>query len=299
MPAFPGSEGTLPEAVAVGNGVEVVRPFPRRALAAALFDLDGTLSNERLGWPDLMAAVNASFLVAATGGAVKPAAAYELVLADVEATIGVPTYVQMRRLQDLIAARTDSGSAPDPQTVKDVYTTSLSALVEERRERVRSGYEAPDSLAVPHAGRLLKSVSRLMPDRLFLASGTDVEAVLDSVTVLGFGEFFPPDRVIAAGSLGPEDCAKEQVVRRLVSERGTGKGIVTFGDGFPELVHTYRAGGIAVGVLTPDASSYAHRGYFTVAKKRRRLIEAGAHVLVSDPFADVSALVGVLERGHG
>jgi phosphoglycolate phosphatase-like HAD superfamily hydrolase len=299
MPALPGLEGTLPRAVAVGDGVEVVRAFAQRALSAALFDLDGTLSNERLGWPDLMAAVNASFVVAATGGSVGPREAYDLVLADVEETIGVPTYVQMRRLTDMIAARAHTRDASSAQTIKDVYTTALSAMVAERRERVRLGHGSRESLAVPGAAALLESFSRQLPDRLFLASGTDVDAVVESIAALGFSRFFPRERIIAAGSLGPEDCAKEQVVRRLVSEQGTGEGIVTFGDGFPELVHTYRAGGIAVGVLTPDASSYAHRGFLTVAKKRRRLVEAGAHVLVSDPFADVSALLSVLESGHG
>jgi phosphoglycolate phosphatase-like HAD superfamily hydrolase len=298
MPALPGSAGTLPDAVAVGAGVDVVRPFPCRSLSAALFDLDGTLSNERLGWPDLMAAVNVSFLVAATGGAVSPAAAYELVLSDVEATIGVPTYVQMRRLCDMIAERAAGTDVPEPQTVKAVYTTALSALVAERRERVTRGEASPESLAVSGSSSLLESIARLVPDRLFLASGTDVDAVLESVALLGFSSFFPQRRVLAAGSLGPEDCAKEQVVGSLVSELGTGEGIVTFGDGFPELVHTYRAGGIAVGVLTPDASSYTHRGYFTLEKKRRRLVEAGAHVLVSDPFADVPALLRVLEKGY-
>lgn len=299
MPSLPGAEGTIPEPVSVGTGVEVVRPFRRRVLSAALFDLDGTLSNERLGWPDLMAAVNASFMVAATGGTVSPADAYDLVLADVEATIGVPTYVQMRRLTDMIAARAPSDAVPDPQTVKDVYTTALSAMVAERRAQVNRGDASPSSLVVPSAAALLESVARLLPNRLFLASGTDVDAVLESVEILGLAGFFPRERVIAAGSLGPEECAKEQVVERLVAEQASGEGIVTFGDGFPELVHTYRAGGIAVGVLTPDASSYAHRGYFTLPKKRRRLIEAGAHVLVSNPFADVPGLLDVLECGYG
>ena len=85
--------------------------------------------------------------------------------------------------------------------------------------------------------------------------------------------------------------AKELIIDRLI-EQGLKPGELScFGDGFPELYHTYRAGGIGIGVLTPDTSKYKDR--FTIEEKRNRLINAGAHIIIPD-YTHACRLVEVI-----
>ena len=89
------------------------------------------------------------------------------------------------------------------------------------------------------------------------------------------------------------------MIHRLIDEVGIrGEELVTFGDGFPEMLYTYRAGGIGVGVLSRDESHYEHLGHFTVEQKRERLIRAGAHILVHSPFGDVPELLDTVFAGY-
>jgi len=104
---------------------------------------------------------------------------------------------------------------------------------------------------------------------------------------------------MAAGSLGPEDDAKEAVIHRLTGEMGLrGEELVTFGDGFPEMLYTYRAGGVGVGVLSRDESHYEHLGHFTIEQKKQRLLNAGAHILVTNPYQNIPELLDTIAKGY-
>ena len=135
---------------------------------------------------------------------------------------------------------------------------------------------------------------KLGKENLYLASGSDIDAVLESIKFLGFERFFSEENIVGAGSNhDPRVCAKEYVIEELVRRRGLKPGeLLCFGDGFPELSYTCKVGGMSVGVLTNDVT-LNYPDYFTISKKRERLIMAGAYILVPD-FSKASELVKAL-----
>ena len=264
-----------------GTNIEIIRPFDGRNLTTVLFDFDGTLSRERDGWINLMVATCSAAMVQAVPNiAVKKAV--EWVINDIEGTIGIPTYQQMKRLADEISKR--GGSSLSPKQYKDVYNNALVSMVKTVHRGLKNGELDIEDLRVPGSAKLLTELSeKFGTNALFLASGTDIEPVKESVKILDYENFFK-DRIIASGSNGNNsDCPKKLIIEKLVEEQNLQPGqLLTFGDGVPEIEYTKKFGGVCVGVLTPDQSHYELRGQFTIEKKRERLIKAGAHLLVPD-----------------
>jgi len=290
---LPGIEGALERPVLVdGTDIEIVRPFNCSDIKAVLFDFDGTLSRERNGWIDIMLSCNADALMESLvyedrGEALMWAAE------DIVATIGIPTYMQMKRLAEHITER--GGISSEVAEYKRIYTDRLNRFVAKKQESF-DGRDLRIDGALSLLG-LLSSDDRLKGE-IYIASGTDIEPIRNSVELLGYGNYFG-DRIVAAGSTGdPEQCAKEMVIGQLIGEKGLKPGqLLTYGDGFPEILHTYNAGGVSVGVLTEDVCSNGFRNVFTLRRKRDRLINAGAHLIVRD-FSHAGALVEVLRNGY-
>lgn len=272
--------------------MELIRPFDGRSITTVLFDFDGTLSLERDGWVNLMVATNSAALAQAVPE-ISPEEAEEWVLRDIETSIGIPTYMQMKQLAAEIERR--GGTALAPGRYKKVYISAVEAMVDSIHRKLEKNEINVESLRVPGALDLLNELAaKFGKESLYLASGTDIDPIKHSVRLLEYDGFFG-DRVVASGSLAnPEMCAKKNVVQRLLNEQHIGPGqLLCFGDGSPEIQYTSDAGGICVGVLSPDRSYYENDGHFTVSQKRERLINAGAHVLVSD-FSDAARLVEVV-----
>jgi beta-phosphoglucomutase-like phosphatase (HAD superfamily) len=305
---FPGQQGLLALPVPVKNtdgNIEIVRPFSGRSLSVGLFDFDGTLSDERVGWPNLIVANNVAYLIAFTSPHLEHRQAEGLVLADIEATIGIPTYLQMKRLRTIIEKHGYQGPELDPRMFKDSYNDTLVGMVSSRRAQLATGEMTMDDLRIDGAMELLQRVSARLSKGIYLASGSDLDAVTESVEHLGYSEFFPKERIAAAGSLGPEDDAKEAVIQGLLSNSGIqgdsgirGEELVTFGDGFPEMLYTHRAGGVCVGIVSRDQSHYEHLGHFTEEQKKQRLLNAGAHLIVHKPYQNVPELLDAIFKGY-
>ncbi len=299
---FPGTEGLLAQPVPVANtdsNIEIVRPFSGRSLSVGLFDFDGTISDERVGWPNLIVANNVAYLIALSSPHLEHRQAEELVLADIEATIGIPTYLQMKRLRTMIEKHGYQGPELDPRMFKDSYNDALIGMVSSRRAQLATGEMTMDDLRIDGAMELLQGINARLSRGIYLASGSDLDAVTESVEHLGYSEFFPRERIAAAGSLGPEDDAKEAVIDGLLNDSGIrGEELVTFGDGFPEMLYTHRAGGVGVGVVSRDESHYEHLGHFTIEQKKQRLLNAGAHLIVHDPYRNVPELLDAIFLGY-
>jgi phosphoglycolate phosphatase-like HAD superfamily hydrolase len=263
------------------TNIEIIRPFDGRNLTTVLFDFDGTLSRERDGWVNLMVATCSASMVQAVPG-ISVAEAVEWVINDIEQTIGIPTYQQMKRLSDEISNR--GGSSLSPQRYKDVYNDALTAMVKTAHQKLKNGGLKIEDLQVPGASDLLISLeNKFGKEALFLSSGTDIQPVRESVKILEFENFFE-NRIIASGSNGNnDDCPKQLIIEKLMRERNLQPGqLLTFGDGVTEIEYAKQSGGICVGVLSPDQSHYEFRGHFSVEKKKERLIKAGADLLVPD-----------------
>ncbi len=275
-----------------GTNVEIIRPFDGRNITTVLFDFDGTLSRERDGWVNLMVAVNSAAMAQAIPD-FSVSEAVEWVITDIEQTIGIPTYQQMKRLADEISNR--GGSSLSPQRYKDIYNDALTSMVKTAHQRYSSGKLEIEDLRVPGAIELLTELEmKFGKNALFLSSGTDIKPVKESVKILGYEKFFE-DRIIASGVTGNHnDCPKQMIIEKLIAERNLQPGqLLTFGDGVPEIEYTIRSGGISVGVLTPDKSHYESRGHFTIEKKRERLIKAGANIVVPD-FRGSAKLIEII-----
>ncbi|MCA9229507.1 MAG: hypothetical protein KDA57_02555 [Planctomycetales bacterium] len=299
---FPYKEGLLEKPVVVDNtdgNVEIVREFSGRSLSVGLFDFDGTISDERLGWPNLAVPNNVAYLIALSSPHMEHKRAEEIVVREIEETIGIPTYMQMKRLCQILENHGYTGPPLDPMMLKDSYNDALVGMVESRRAKLRAGEMTMDDMRMDGAMEVLTELQQRLSRGIYLASGSDLDAVSESVEYLGYSQFFPKDRIMAAGSLGPEDDAKEVVIDRMVGEMGIpGAELLTFGDGFPEMLYTYRAGGVGVGVLSRDESHYEHLGHFTVEQKKQRLLNAGAHLLVYNPYQNVPELLDAIARGY-
>ncbi len=299
---LPENKGLLTKPVIVSGSdgnIQIIREFESSQATVGLFDFDGTLSDERVGWPNLMVAVNTSFLVALTKPHMNYRKASALVIEDIEKTIGIPTYMQMKNLRTLIEKNGYDGEELDPFMFKHVYNDSLVTMVESRHKHINNEGGNIQDLLIPGSIDLLEALKKHLKDGIYLASGSDVDAVAESVMRLGLSEYFPRERIAGAGSLGPEDDAKEAVVKKLLNEKAySGNQLVTFGDGVPEIYYTYISGGVSVGVITRDESFYEERGHFTVTLKEERLKRAGAHIIVKNPFQNIEKLIEVLKTGY-
>jgi phosphoglycolate phosphatase len=120
----------------------------------------------------------------------------------------------------------------------------------------------------------------------YLASGTDGPAVLDEAAAFQITPYF-------CGIYGAQDdykrFSKRMLIERIIAENHLeGCEFAAFGDGYVEIEETKRVNGIAIGVVSNEATRAGIDEW-----KRRRLIQAGADVIVPD-FREREELVTYL-----
>jgi beta-phosphoglucomutase-like phosphatase (HAD superfamily) len=268
----------------LGPAIEIVREaYPRGGFRAALFDFDGTLSLLRRGWQDVMIPMMVEIL-AQTPRAESRDDILRVVDDYVARLTGKQTIYQMIQLAEEVERR---GGAPlEPLAYKRTYHDRLWAEVERRIAAVRSDEIAAEEMMVPGSIALLDRLrERGLP--LYLASGTDLSYVRDEVAVLGLSAYFEPH---VYGALDDyRSFSKAMIVDRIVSEEKIeGRALIGFGDGYVEIQEIKRVGGLAVGVASNEIERRGINEW-----KRRRLIEAGADVIVAD-YRHVDELLNVV-----
>lgn len=246
--------------------------FPRGGYRAALFDFDGTLSLIRAGWQDVMVPMMVDTL-AATGTGESREQLTIVVDEFVARLTGKQTIYQMMQLAEEVSRR--GGTPRAPLEYKRQYHDLLWRKIEGRVAALRSGTTPPDDLTVPGSRALLERLSA-RGLTLYLASGTDLQYVLDESAALKLDHFFAP-RIYAALD-DYKQFSKALTIERMIRETGlSGRQIVGFGDGYVEIEEVKRVGGLAVGVASNEDTRTGVNLW-----KRRRLIEAGADVIVAD-----------------
>jgi phosphoglycolate phosphatase-like HAD superfamily hydrolase len=110
--------------------------------------------------------------------------------------------------------------------------------------------------------------------KLFLASGTDAEYVIDEVNLLGLTPYF------SEGIHGARDdyhsFSKKMLIYELYKTYNLeGPDMVSIGDGYVEIEDTKKRGGIAVGIASNEESGYGINEW-----KRNRLIQADADCII-------------------
>jgi len=196
----------------------------------------------------------------------------------IDKTTGIQTLKQMQILAVLVA---EFGFVPEDQILnefgyKEIYNNDLIAMVRDREKKLNKGELSVEDLTLKNAVPFLK----VLHDRgikLYLTSGTDEEDVKHEASVLGYDSLFEGRIYGATGDINKE--AKKMVLDRILDSFGDSEAasIATFGDGPVEIRETYKRGGITVGIASNEL-----RRFGLNLKKRTRLIEAGADIIVPD-----------------
>lgn len=278
-----------------GKDIEVIsEPRSGRPVRTVIFDFDGTVSTLREGWEEIMQPVMIRSILG-DGWASAPADIYqevkERVSGYIDATTGVQTLVQMQGLAAMVKEMgfVPSSELKDEFGYKEDYTRELQAMVDARIARIQDGELVCEDYMIKGVREILEALERAGL-RLFLASGTDQDDVQREARLLGVDRFFG-DRVF--GAVGdPNVEAKKLVLERiaeLVGQQGLAE-LVTFGDGPVEIRETKKRGGYAIGAATDEP-----RRYGLNASKRRRLVRAGADLVIPDflSWKKVLELIGL------
>lgn len=254
---------------------------PRPAISHVLFDFDGTLSIIREGWPDVMVPMFVEMLPELPGET--DAQRRQLCLDDIMRLNGKQTIYQMIQLAERIKER--GGVPREPLWYKHEYLRRLDERIAVRKEAIRSGAAARDSLLL-HGSRLLLDSLQRRGLNLYLASGTDEVFVKEEAALLDVARYFGPH--IYGAQDNYQNFSKKMVIERILRENGIpGDRLLAFGDGYVEIQNTKEAGGLAVAV----ASDEANNGSGHVDEwKRTRLLGVGADVVVAD-YRDAEALL--------
>jgi rfaE bifunctional protein kinase chain/domain len=258
----------------------------------AIFDHDGTISTLREGWELIMAPMMTRAILGDKYYDADDSLYRKVSLRIheyIDKTTGIQTLAQMNGLVGLIR---EFGCVPEAKMLdasgyKQRYNDELLKLVRERVTKFKNGELFIEDLTVKNVIPFLHCLydSGVI---LYLASGTDVEDVIQEARVLGYERLFKGGIYGAVGDVTKE--AKKIVLDQILNIIGGGTcgQVVTFGDGPVEIRETGKKGGMTVGVASNEL-----RRYGLNEQKRTRLIKAGADVVIPD-FSQLTQLLKLL-----
>jgi phosphoglycolate phosphatase-like HAD superfamily hydrolase len=259
--------------VVVVPEMEVVRPAVKRGhFRSVLFDFDGTLSLIREGWQQVMLPMMVEEL-RGTGTTETEEQLRGVVETFVARLTGKQTIYQMIQLVEEVRQR--GGQPLEPLAYKHRYHDLLMQRIRGRIEQLESRTARPEEWTVPASHELLEGLRR-RGVTLYLASGTDLAFVRHEAQLLGVAEFFGEHIYGALDDY--KSFSKRMVIERILRDhRLGGEALLGFGDGYVEIEEVKRVGGVAVAVASDEA-----RRSGVDAWKRRRLVEAGADVVIPE-----------------
>ena len=248
----------------------------------AFFDFDGTLSLVRSGWQQIMIPMMLELLLELRTGET-PDEIRTVVHESVWRLTGRETIFQMEALADEIRKR--GGHPLTPLQYKTEYLRRLHAAIADRLQGLRDGSIPPDSLLVPGARAFLEALCDAGV-RLYLASGTDHENVVDEAQLLRIDRYFGP-RIY--GARDDHSFSKALLVRRILAgAECTPDRLFGYGDGYVEIEEVKKAGGTAVGVATLEPECVVIDDW-----KRNRMLGVGADMIVPN-FLDRAPLLEMI-----
>jgi len=275
-----------------GSEIEIVNDLPANIkIKHAIFDHDGTISTLRQGWETIMEPMMVRAILGPRFDDADESLYHKVVdraRIFIDKTTGIQTLKQMEGLVELVK---EFGCVPEDKILdihgyKAVYNEALLDMVHERIAKFERGELAAEDYQMKNARQLLEHLHS-KGVKLYLASGTDQQDVIDEASALGYGRFFEGRIFGAVGDIKVE--AKKIVLDRIITEHKLGgPDFITFGDGPVEIRETHKRGGITVGVASDEV-----RRFGLNYTKRTRLVRAGADIIIPD-FTQLDRLYALL-----
>jgi rfaE bifunctional protein kinase chain/domain len=273
---------------------EIISSWPKNLkIRHTIFDHDGTISTIREGWEKIMAPMMVKAILGEklhTADQALYSKVESRVTELIDKTTGIQTLMQMKLLTDVIR---EFGCVPKDQILdesgyKEIYNKEILQLVKERQAKLMRSELSTEDFTVKNVLPFLNKLHSAGV-KLYLASGTDAEDVIEEATVLGYAHLFEGRIFGAVGDLNKE--AKKMVLDNildLIGESARGE-IATFGDGPVEIRETRKRGGITIGVASDEKKRFGLN-----STKRTRLIKAGADLIIPD-FTQMESLLKLLQ----
>lgn len=279
-----------------GTEIEVVNAAHGHPVTHAIFDHDGTISVLREGWEKIMEPTMARAILGPCFATADESTYHNVtarVRAFIDATTGIQTLIQMQGLVKLVA---EFGFVPKAEILdefgyKAIYNEALLDLVRGRLAKFERGELEVADFAVKGAVEFLRALHGAGV-KLYMASGSDEDDVIAEAKALGYADLFEGRIYGAVGDVSKE--AKKIVMDRILNDIGADQvsSMVAFGDGPVEIRESRKRGGLAVGIASDEV-----RRFGLNSSKRRRLIRAGADLIIPD-FSQWQALLPILGVQH-
>jgi len=272
--------------VAVSSWIEIINPkvkLKTGRIKYALIDFDGTISVIRQGWEDVMIPLMIEMIC--DGNPSTPEIEKE-VRDYVDYSTGILTIKQMEWLAEAVRRYGIAKKPKSPYEYKQIYNQRLLVRVEERLKKLRNGELTPDELMIMGSKDFLEELYRRNVE-MYLASGTDHEYVLREASALKITQYF---RGGIFGALDHTEAhTKERIIQRILDENNlSGDELLVVGDGPVEIRNAKARDAIALGVASDEV-----RRFGLNPRKRERLINAGADLIISD-FTRCEEIIGFL-----
>jgi len=210
------------------------------------------------------------------------------VLNFIDLSTGIQTIIQMEGLVQLVDEFDIVPKAEilDKFEYKEIYNTALMQMVNKRIEKLNRGELTVDDYIVKGAVEFLESL-KARGVKLYLASGTDRDDVINEAKVLGYSDLFEGEIHGAVGDVSK--YSKRMVIDKIIKEnRLNGYELLVTGDGPVEIKECHKFEGIALGIASDEV-----RRYGLNSEKRTRLIKSGADILIND-FSQHEKLIDTL-----
>ena len=260
----------------------------------AVFDHDGTISILREGWEKVMEPM----MIKAILGEQYNTATAEVydkirrtVLDYINQSTGIQTIVQMEKLAQMVD---EFGIVPKNQILnsfgyKSIFNKALLEMVDKRINKLKREELTVEDFTIKGAVSFLQAI-KTKGVKLYLASGTDQEDVIQEANLLGYANLFDGGIYGSVGDL--KQYSKQMVLDNIIRENQLqGSEVLVIGDGPVEIQACRKVGGIAIGIACDEA-----RRHGLNPEKRERLIRAGADLVIPD-FSQGSRLLELLGLG--
>jgi rfaE bifunctional protein kinase chain/domain len=257
----------------------------------ALFDNDGTISTLRQGWEMIMEPV----MIRAILGEKYETAEIKLyqevrnqVLGYIDMSTGIQTILQMEALVQMVDEFNivPKDDILDKFAYKKIYNDALLEVVSRKLEKLRTGQLDNDDFTMKGSIGFLNSLKE-KGVKLYLASGTDKQDVINETQILGYSGLF--DGGIFGSENDIKKYSKKLIINKIIQENNLkGNELVVFGDGPVEIRECIKSDGIAIGVASDEVRRFGLND-----EKRTRLIKSGAQIIIPD-FSQTDRLMDLL-----